>query len=154
MSDDQILSKAERDELVRVRNENGRLLKRVKEAEGKLERATRAKANTDRALAETQRKLKDAEARTVELGAPLVARETGEVFLVLRKAAPVGKATHPLGTPVARLTLLNGASMPFVADGYRTGLLAVREPTAVQGPEAAAPVETGGAKGQDDKAAS
>lgn len=120
-----------RGELVRVRNENERLRDRAAKAESRADKATQAKAAADRALKETKRKLDDSARQVRAIGAPLIAREGGEVFLVLRQAARVTDEVMPVGTPVARVVPLNGATLNFVVDGYRSGIVTDRAPTSV-----------------------
>lgn len=131
------IDKAEHDklrtELVNTRNENATLRERVKAAEDTAAEATRAKASVDRALKEARQRINDAAAEVRELGAPLVAREDGEVYLVLKKAMHLGDGVKPLGTPVARFALLNGASLNYVVDSVRSGFVTERAPTAVGG---------------------
>jgi ElaB/YqjD/DUF883 family membrane-anchored ribosome-binding protein len=129
------ISKAEHDkvraELSAVRNENARLIEKARKAEDKAAKATKAKASVDQALKDTRQQLNDAAREIRTIGAPLIAREDGEVFLVLKQAMHLGDRVHPLGTPVARVQLLNGASINYVVDSYRSGYVTDRQPTSV-----------------------
>jgi hypothetical protein len=131
------IDKAEHDklrtELVNTRNENATLRERAKAAEEKAAEATRAKASVDRALKDARQQLNDAAAEVRELGTPLIATEDGEVYLVLKKAMHLGDGVKPMGTPVARFVLMNGASLNYVVDSVRSGFVTEKAPTGVGG---------------------
>lgn len=118
-------------ELVRVRQELARAEKKAREAEARAEKAAASEGNARRALADLKKVHTETVRDLARVGEPLIATEAGELFVVLKHGALVGSEHRPMGTPVARVVLLNGATLNYVVDGWRSGVLTERAATSV-----------------------